>query len=106
MRWEGIIIDPLGALLAVLVYEFIIASQDVAMLHALQAFAKTIGIGFFFGWAAAKLLGLALGRGWFPHYLQNVATLTIVLGVFALSNAIQHESGLLTVTGDGEYQKS
>ena len=98
LRWEGIIIDPLGALLAVLVYEFIIASQDVAMLHALQAFAKTIGIGFFFGWAAAKLLGLALGRGWFPHYLQNVATLTIVLGVFALSNAIQHESGLLTVT--------
>ncbi|WP_404402117.1 sodium:proton antiporter [Idiomarina seosinensis] len=98
LRWEGIIIDPLGALLAVLVYEFIIASQDVAFLHAMQAFAKTIGIGFFFGWAAAKLLGLALGRGWFPHYLQNVATLTIVLGVFALSNAIQHESGLLTVT--------
>ncbi|MGM0481650.1 MAG: cation:proton antiporter [Pseudomonadota bacterium] len=98
LRWEGIIIDPLGALLAVLVYEFIIASQDAAFLHAMQAFAKTIGIGFFFGWAAAKLLGLALGRGWFPHYLQNVATLTIVLGVFALSNAIQHESGLLTVT--------
>ncbi|MBT41838.1 MAG: sodium:proton exchanger [Idiomarina sp.] len=98
LRWEGIIIDPLGALLAVLVYEFIIASQDVAFLHSLQAFAKTIGIGFFFGWVAAKLLGLALGRGWFPHYLQNVATLTIVLGVFALSNAIQHESGLLTVT--------
>ena len=33
LRWEGIIIDPLGALLAVLVYEFIIASQDVAMLR-------------------------------------------------------------------------
>ena len=98
LRWEGIIIDPLGALLAVLVYEFIIASQDVAFLHALQAFATTIALGFALGWGAARLLGLALGRGWFPHYLQNVATLTIVLGVFALSNAIQHESGLLTVT--------
>ncbi|RUO79758.1 sodium:proton exchanger [Idiomarina tyrosinivorans] len=98
LRWEGIIIDPLGALLAVLVYEFIIASQSVAFLHALQAFATTIAVGFALGWSAARLLGLALGRGWFPHYLQNVATLTIVLGVFALSNALQHESGLLTIT--------
>ncbi|EKE83890.1 cation:proton antiporter [Idiomarina xiamenensis] len=98
LRWEGIIIDPVGALLAVLVYEFIVASQDVAFMHAVQAFIKTIVVGFVLGWGAAKALGVALGRGWFPHYLQNVATLTIVLGVFALSNAVQHESGLLTVT--------
>ena len=48
-----------------------------------------------FCWAAAA--EPRASRGYFPHYLQNVA-LTIVLGVFALSNAIQHESGLLTVT--------
>ncbi|CAB0149493.1 K(+)/H(+) antiporter NhaP2 [Pseudidiomarina piscicola] len=98
LRWEGIIIDPVGALLAVLVYEFIIASQGAGMLHAMQAFAITIGVGFALGYAAGKLLGTALRKGWFPHYLQNVATLVTVLGVFALSNALQHESGLLTVT--------
>ncbi len=98
LRWEGIIIDPVGALLAVLVYEFIIASQGAGLLHAFQAFGITIGIGFALGYAAGKLLGIALYKGWFPHYLKNVATLAAVLGVFALSNALQHESGLLTVT--------
>ncbi|WP_411358870.1 cation:proton antiporter [Pseudidiomarina salilacus] len=98
LRWEGIIIDPVGALLAVLVYEFIIASQGAGMAHAMQAFAITIGVGFALGYAAGKVLGIALTKGWFPHYLKNVATLASVLGVFALSNALQHESGLLTVT--------
>ncbi|MFC0444367.1 cation:proton antiporter [Pseudidiomarina halophila] len=98
LRWEGIIIDPIGALLAVLVYEFIIASQGAGMLQATQAFAITVAVGFVLGYAAGKVLGTALRRGWFPHYLKNVATLAMVLGVFALSNAVQHESGLLTVT--------
>ncbi|MDN7124657.1 sodium:proton antiporter [Pseudidiomarina sp. 1APP75-32.1] len=98
LRWEGIIIDPIGALLAVLVYEFIIASQGAGMMQAVQAFTITIGVGFALGFAAGKLLGTALRKEWFPHYLKNVATLAIVLGVFAASNALQHESGLLTVT--------
>ncbi|RUO61883.1 cation:proton antiporter [Pseudidiomarina insulisalsae] len=98
LRWEGIIIDPVGALLAVLVFEFIIASQGAGFFHAMQAFAITVAIGFILGFAAGRLLGIALTKGWFPHYLQNVAVLAMVLGVFALSNAVQHESGLLTVT--------
>lgn len=98
LRWEGIIIDPLGALLAVLVYEFIISSRDTALLHAMQAFGITLFVGFGFGWAAAKLLIETLNRNWLPHYLQNPATLTFMLGIYAMSNFIQHESGLLTVT--------
>lgn len=98
LRWEGIIIDPIGALLAVLVYEFIISSRDMALAHALQAFGVTLFIGFGLGWVAAKLLILTLSRNWLPHYLQNPATLTFMLGVYALSNVLQHESGLLTVT--------
>ncbi|RUO78310.1 cation:proton antiporter [Pseudidiomarina taiwanensis] len=98
LRWEGIIIDPIGALLAVLVYEFIVASQGAGISHAVQAFLTTVLVGFALGFAAAKFTALALSRGWFPHYLRNVATLAVVLGVFALSNSLQHESGLLTVT--------
>lgn len=98
LRWEGIIIDPIGALLAVLVYEYILAQQGSGAWQAFQAFGTTVVVGFVFGWLAAWTLGIALRRGWFPHYLKNVATLGAVLGVFALSNAVQHESGLLTVT--------
>ena len=98
LRWEGIIIDPIGALLAVLVYEFIISSRDTAMIHAMQAFGVTLFVGFGLGWAAAKILIETLNRNWLPHYLQNPATLTFMLGVYAVSNFLQHESGLLTVT--------
>ena len=98
LRWEGIIIDPIGALLAVLTYEFIVASQDSAISHTLYTFGKTIGIGFVLGLASGYLLGLSIRKNWVPHYLQNTAVLTIILAVFAASNYVAHESGLLAVT--------
>lgn len=97
LRWEGIIIDPIGALLAVLVFEFVVASQD-ALSHTLFAFAMTIGTGVLFGCATGWGLGTALKKNWIPAYLQNTAVLTIILGAFAASNHLAHESGLITVT--------
>ncbi len=100
LRWEGIVIDPLGALLAVLVFEFIISGGIAghALSHTLVSFGKIIVIGTALGVAAGQFLGVALRRHWLPEYLHNVASLTLVFGVFAISNTIQHESGLLTVT--------
>lgn len=99
LRWEGIVIDPIGALLAVLVFEFILSGQDGSVFsHTIVSFGKTIGVGLIVGAAAGHLLGTILRRHWLPEYLHNVATLTIVFGVFALSNEFQEESGLLTVT--------
>lgn len=97
LRWEGIIIDPIGALLAVLVFEYIISTQD-ALTHTLFAFAKTIGVGTVFGVLSGYLMGLILRNNLVPHYLVNTAVLTLMLGVFEGSNLIAHESGLLTVT--------
>lgn len=101
LRWEGIVIDPIGALLAVLVFEFIVASQGEAISHTFIAFGKTIGIGFALGLASGYLLGLSIRNNWIPHYLLNTAVLTIILGVFAASNYVAHESGLLAVTITG-----
>ncbi|GAA0304426.1 sodium:proton antiporter [Psychrosphaera haliotis] len=100
LRWEGIVIDPIGALFAVLVFEFLMTQQD-AFTHTLWAFGQTVLSGLGFGAAVGYFLGRAIRGNWFPHYLQNTAVLTIVLGVFALSNAAAHESGLLTVTVAG-----
>lgn len=97
LRWEGIIIDPIGALLAVLVFEFLIATQD-AITHTLYAFGLTIAVGFGIGASIGYLLGIVLRNNWLPHYLINTAVLTIMLGAFAGSNVLAHESGLLTVT--------
>jgi NhaP-type Na+/H+ or K+/H+ antiporter len=97
LRWEGIIIDPIGALLAVLVFEYLVATHD-AISHTLYAFGLTLAVGFGIGASIGYLLGQMLRNNWVPHYLINTAILTIMLGAFAGSNLLAHESGLLTVT--------
>ena len=99
LQWEGIIIDPVGALLAVLVYEGIVSwGQGNVFGHSMYIFGKTILVGTLIGAAAGYLNGQVLRKHWIPHYLHNAGTLTFMLGVYALSNEVAHESGLLTVT--------
>lgn len=100
LRWEGIIIDPIGALLAVIVYEFIISSSEA---HSFHVFTLIISIGLLLGILSGVLVGCALRRGLIPEYLQPLSVLSIVLGVFAGSNALEPESGLLTVTVMGMW---
>ncbi|MEF1255964.1 MULTISPECIES: cation:proton antiporter [unclassified Vibrio] len=95
LRWEGILIDPLGALFVVMVYEFIVSHSQM---HSLAVFGLIVVIGFSVGIAAGVLVASMIRRHWLPEYLQPFAVLTILLGVFALSNYLAHESGLLTVT--------
>lgn len=97
LRWEGIIIDPIGALLAVIIFEYIVSSQN-ALEHSLIAFPITVGVGSLIGAVSGYLLGLALRHKLIPHYLLNTAVLTLMLGAFAMSNMLAHESGLITVT--------
>ena len=99
LRWEGIIIDPVGALLAVLVFEGIVSwGQGNVFGHSAWIFGKTVMVGLLIGAAAGYLNGLALRKHWLPQYLHNAGTLTFMLGVYVLSNELAHESGLLTVT--------
>lgn len=104
LRWEGIVIDPVGATLALLVYEFILAgSSGNAFSHTLAAFGKIVVVGLVTGSLAGWLFGSVLRSHWLPEFLHNVGTLSFVGAVFAGSNFIQHESGLLTVTVMGIF---
>lgn len=99
LRWEGIVIDPLGALMAVLVFDFIISGQQANILsHILLVFGNIILIGSMIGVVSALALGYILRRHLVPEYLRNVLTLTLVFGVYTISDLVQHESGLLAVT--------
>lgn len=98
LKWEGILIDPIGALIAVLMYEFIRVEggQDFTQ-TALIEFGKIILFGFTFGFTFAHILVLLIKRNVIPHYLLNVFNLATVLGVFVLADTFAHESGLLAV---------
>lgn len=99
LRWEGIVIDPFGALLAVLVFEFVVArGEGAAWSHTLTTFAGTLVVGTGIGAIAGWVLGSLLRRHAIPDYLQNVFTLALVGGAFAASDSVVPESGLLAVT--------
>lgn len=99
LKWEGILIDPIGALMAVLVYEFLFSGQGGFEFtsHAFTAFVQVILIGLAMGTLAALALQFMLKRDLIPHFLINVFTLAMVLLVFVFSDFLAHESGLLSV---------
>lgn len=99
LRWEGIVIDPLGALLAVLVFNFIISGQQNYAISAIAiTFGKIMFVGFSIGLISGWLLGELLRKQLIPQYLRNVIALISVCAIYVLSDTIEHESGLLAVT--------
>lgn len=104
LRWEGIVIDPIGALFAVVVFDFLVSMQaGHALSHSAWTFTRTLLVGFGLGAGAGWLLGQLLRRRWIPDYLLNMATLTHVFLVFTCANTFAHEAGLLAVTVMGMW---
>lgn len=100
LRWEGIIIDPIGALMAVLVYEWLISHNQVdgQFLSTIVLFGEILLIGTLLGASAAIFIVQLIRRHLLPEYLHAFGTLALVLITFTLSNSLAHESGLLAVT--------
>jgi len=98
-KWEGIVNDPVGAVLAVLVFEAIrIGALEQAILATVRGIFVTTLVGLCIGASAALIIVQLLKRYLIPDYLQSAVLLAVVVALFAFSNGIQHESGLLTVT--------
>ena len=103
LKWEGITIDPIGALLAVLIYEiFFMAMGHSGADHSAVDILKNllimlltgVGGGVLFGW----VLHECITRKFVPHYLINVFVLAFVIMSYSTADWVQHESGLLVVT--------
>ena len=100
-RWEGIVIDPVGAILAVLVFEAVqVGDAQIghAFTHGMLGLIKTAAIGGAAGWGAAWFLARCLKQHAIPDHLESPVALMIVAAAFVASNHLQHEAGLLTVT--------
>ena len=98
LKWEGILIDPIGALVAVLVFEFISVDEGGEFTKtALIEFGKIVLFGATFGFTFAHAMNFIINKKLVPHYLLNVFALAAVLGVFVLADTFAHESGLLAV---------
>ncbi len=98
-KWEGIVIDPIGALLAVLVATAVAAgSVSQAAVEVIVKIGSTVAIGAVFGYLIAYILVQLFRKHLIPDYLQNPVLLATVLVAYTASDILQPESGLATVT--------
>lgn len=102
LKWEGIINDPLGALLAILVFEYfmnwhagysVFEALGSLSLGLLIAIAAGIGMGYALSWAFHK--------EHVPEFLKSPVMVGAVLFLYIAINAVQEEAGLLAVTAMG-----
>lgn len=104
LKWEGIIVDPIGAVLAVLVFQAVLLGRGgEAFPQLVVNLLLTVGIACVLGLGIGWILEQFIKRHWIPDFLQGVACLTSAIGVLVVSNSLQQESGLLAVTVLGLY---
>ncbi len=100
LKWEGIVNDPIGAVLAVLAYEYFHLTQvgdmgnSMFATHIVSALVMVV-IGSI---ATGIILSKVLNKGWVPEYLKPAFILSSVILLFVGCNFILHESGLIGVT--------
>ncbi|MDY6843054.1 MAG: cation:proton antiporter, partial [Thermodesulfobacteriota bacterium] len=101
LKWEGILIDPIGALLAVVLLTFFNTSAS-GYDSIIKAFLTSMSIGLIFGGIAAIMLYRVLkNHDLIPEEMRNLMVLTTVFVVFAFSNWVQPETGIISVTALG-----
>ncbi len=98
---EGVLIDPLGAILAVVVLDIILneAPTPGAILSGL---GLRLGTGLVIGLAGGGLLGFFLKRVTFlSEELKNLLVLAGAWGIFGLAQSLRSESGLMASVTSG-----
>ncbi len=99
---EGVLIDPIGALLAVVALEVALAPGAGALAQTGVGLLGRIGFGAAAGAAGGALLALLLRlTRWIPEGFGNITALALVLLLFELSEHVVEHSGILAVTVAG-----
>ena len=99
LKWEAIVNDPIGALCAVVAYEYFRATVDGGTAFEVVPEIAIAGVvAGVIGYAVAWAIAWSFPRGLVPEYLKVPVLLVAVVGTFVLSNKIEHEAGLVAVT--------
>ncbi len=98
LKWEGIVNDPTGALMAVVAFEYFATPGRATLGHSLfELVSGILGAGAL-GALAGWLLGRTYLAGQVPEYLKGPMALAAALGVFALANLALDDAGLVAAT--------
>ncbi|MEH2073468.1 MAG: cation:proton antiporter [Nostoc sp.] len=101
LEGEGVLIDPVGAILAFVVLDTIL-NGDADPINAIVGLLIRLGVGAAIGGAGGYLMSLIFKRASFLSFeLKNLVVLAILWGLFALSQMIRSESGVMTTVVAG-----
>jgi NhaP-type Na+/H+ or K+/H+ antiporter len=98
LKWEGILIDPIGVILSVGVFRAILAPGARAPTALFVTIGKALVLGTLVGIVGAVAVYVALKRDWTPDVLHVPVTLAFVGAAFVAAEALQAEAGLVTAT--------
>ncbi|MBE9178003.1 cation:proton antiporter [Oculatella sp. LEGE 06141] len=101
LEGEGVLIDPVGAILAVVVLD-IILNGDADPLLVVSGLLLRLGIGGAIGAIGGWLLGFILKKADFlSEDLKNLVVLAGLWGLFGLAQLIRSEAGLMSAVVAG-----
>ncbi|MBC8322230.1 MAG: cation:proton antiporter [Candidatus Marinimicrobia bacterium] len=96
---EGILLDAIGAIVAVVALEVVVSPSGYTLLASPFMILGRILIGGLFGTIGGVIIAWLLGiRKLVPEGLENVFTLSLVFALFHISNVMSKESGIVAVT--------
>ncbi|MFB5663857.1 cation:proton antiporter [Alteribacillus sp. HJP-4] len=102
LKWEGIVVDPFGALLAVFAFEIIqFLTVETITIEVLLLFLLASVFAVIVGWGCGLGIGWMFKHGYVPEFLKSPIVFAVVIACFTLADEVMHETGLLAVTAMG-----
>ncbi|MEO5864351.1 MAG: cation:proton antiporter [Nitrospiraceae bacterium] len=99
---EGVLIDPIGAVLAILVLNIVLSPGAGTLVSELSLLGLRLGFGIVAGTIGGYLIGgLLRWPGLVPHGYTNIFTLAMTYALFQVSDQVIPHSGILAVTVAG-----
>lgn len=99
LRWEGIINDPVGALLVVLIYGYYMLSQsETLVIDIVIGLGLSLVVSLILGVGVGFIIAEAFKKGKVPEHLKSPLILISIFLVYSLANLVQSEAGLMATT--------
>jgi NhaP-type Na+/H+ or K+/H+ antiporter len=102
LETEGVLVDAVGTIIAVVALELAIGPTGSALTQGLLSAPARLAFGTFIGLIGGAILAIMLKkRPVVPEGLDNIFTLAMVLALFQVSNSFMAETGIVAVITAG-----